>query len=285
MCFRRSSGVTKCKWNRVPKCTAKTKDKDAPNGDLFRSGMSGMSKECPTPSWKYMESIDCSDGFFSNSECRINHCLGKLVPSTATCNCRGFACNWSYSHGTTSPTCISRRKESDTGLDRPDMQMDFVPVDEELEILEVSEEEDEVLEDEVMSAVCSEQTNPYVICSDGNRDQSKCRRIDCKSNESRCICYKGECLYDRGEPECMEDSLLAPGCGNGAGCNGCDVPPWMGDSDTQCTNFNHEGSQCYRSNCYYPLASTRSTCICEMTEKNIPTCSWNSQPTCFLPTR
>lgn len=104
---------------------------------------------------------------------------------------------------------------------------------------------------------CVVQPNPNVICSDGNRDQSKCRRIDCKSNESRCLCYRGECQYDRGEPECMNEAMLAPGCNGNRGCNGCDLPLWMGEGATQCTNFNHEGSQCYRSNCYFPMASTR----------------------------
>jgi hypothetical protein len=79
----------------------------------------------------------------------------------------------------------------------------------------------EILEDMTATTpdVCVKQTHPNVICSDGNKDQSKCRRIDCKSTESRCICYEGQCSYDRGEPECMSEKLLAPGCeenkGNG----------------------------------------------------------------------
>ena len=30
---------------------------------------------------------------------------------------------------------------------------------------------------------------------------------------------------------------------------------------------------------------SRSTCICQLDHRNIPVCSWNSRPECFLPTR
>lgn len=278
MCFSRSNGVTKCRWNRAPKCVVEEKDADGLDGDLFRNSV-GI-KICPTPHWRYLESISCTNEFYSNSQCTIDSCLGKLSPSTATCNCRGYACNWSYSLGTTEPSCVHVINHE---VPNGQMLMDFVNGggNQFSESEEIAEIDIRAITDDV----CLHQTNPSVICSDENRDQSKCRRIDCKSNESRCLCYQGKCQYDRGQPECMNESLIAPGCELNKGCVGCDLPDWMDDSETQCTNFNHEGSQCYRSNCYYPLASTRATCICHMTSRNMPRCSWNSGPTCFLPTK
>ena len=101
MCFLRSNGVKKCRWDRVPKCAVA--DEDEKTVEVFRSNV--IEKSCPTPDWKYLDSINCSNGFYSNSECQIEHCLGKLTASVATCSCRGYACNWSYTFDTTGKIC------------------------------------------------------------------------------------------------------------------------------------------------------------------------------------
>jgi len=137
MCFNKANGANKCRWNRAPKCVAETRDEEI-DKEVFRSSV--VVKSCPEPNWKYMESINCSNKYFSNSECKIDHCLGKLSPSVATCTCRGYACNWSYSLATTEPTCVHIVEHE---VSNGQMLMDFVngfesmaePVEQEARVL------------------------------------------------------------------------------------------------------------------------------------------------------
>ena len=78
------------------------------------------------------------------------------------------------------------------------MLMDFVGAAPEAEEPEEPEEEEEVevtLIDYTAANpnLCMKlPTDGVTLCSDRNRDGSFCRRMDCKSNETACLCSNGE---------------------------------------------------------------------------------------------
>ena len=57
----------------------------------------------------------------------------------------------------------------------------------------------------------------------------------------------GHCNWSVGEPICLEPGkkVLAKGCEYDE-CDGCSVSDWFFENETECTNFNNEGSECYR---------------------------------------
>ena len=89
--------------------------------------------------------------------------------------------------------------------------------------------------------------------------------MDCKSNETSCECDNGKCKWTQGEPVCIEDvidELHDIGCDDDGNCNGCDMPDWFYQNETNCSNFNKENSECYR----YTIS---------INYKNITTCIYN----------
>ena len=74
MCFERSKGIQKCRWNKKPKCIA-NKYVETGDGLVFRSGadqfLEKSSKRCENQNWDYQDQIVCSNGFFDGSLCRI----------------------------------------------------------------------------------------------------------------------------------------------------------------------------------------------------------------------
>ena len=124
-----------------------------------------------------------------------------------------------------------------------------------------------------------ESSHP-MICSDGNKNGSECRRFDCKSNHAIRNCSNGECNWSVYDSVCFKDAEIANGCdGNGGNCHGCDLPDWFVDSSDsiggiQCTNYNYENSTCYRDDCL--KSSSYSKCTCTDTK-----CFWDSLPKCL----
>ena len=77
------------------------------------------------------------------------------------------------------------------------MLMDFVGPVTEIEEPEEPEEEEETTVTPIDYTashpnVCMKlPTDGVTLCSDRNRDGSFCRRMDCKSNETACLCSNG----------------------------------------------------------------------------------------------
>jgi hypothetical protein len=196
-----------------------------------------------------------------------------MVQATATCSCRGIRCTWLYDHGEHQPTCVNKPKPSvsEGAVMLGDIGLRSQNFEEDIELFDFSTRE------------CNTIENGYTICTSRNHEGSKCRRLDCQSTETICVCGEDGCKYDKGLPTCMSKDVMAKGCDEN-GCDGCDKASWMDQPTSQCTHFNFPGSQCYRSNCYHPLQSTRATCLCE-TVNGVKRCDWNSSPTCFRQAR
>ncbi|CAG5112423.1 Oidioi.mRNA.OKI2018_I69.chr2.g6640.t1.cds [Oikopleura dioica] len=275
MCFDRSSDTKKCKWNRRPDCGNPDKVED-PISLGFRS-----SQRCHKPTnWDYINAVKCTNGYNKGSECRINRCPGTMVQATATCSCYGIRCTWLYDHGEKQPTCVHEPQPSSKSQQGDGMLSDVGMGG----LMEVEELEEQDIESfDFSSRECDSIENGYTICTSRNHEGSKCRRLDCQSTETICVCGENGCSYDKGLPTCMSKAVMARGCDKN-GCDGCDKAPWMDQPTTQCTHFNFPGSQCYRSNCYHPLQSTRATCLCESVN-GVTKCDWNSSPTCFRQAR
>ena len=83
MCFERSKGIQKCRWNKKPKCIA-NKYVETGDGLVFRSGadqfLEKSSKRCENQNWDYQDQIVCSNGFFDGSLCRIEG-IERLLPT------------------------------------------------------------------------------------------------------------------------------------------------------------------------------------------------------------
>ena len=107
MCFERSKGIQKCRWNKKPKCIGKVinwpcltpfdlievKHRDlwlfvanryveTGDGLVFRSGadqfLEKSSKRCENQNWDYKDQIVCSNGYLDGSLCRIEGTFGIL---------------------------------------------------------------------------------------------------------------------------------------------------------------------------------------------------------------